>query len=409
MTGLTVALSLVAAIPTGASASVRKAPQGFVGVAMDPWRLKRDGVDLQTELTRAASAGVESVRFPVYWFDLQPYRGGSYNWRALDEFFTAAGSVHMSLIPDFIGAPSWAADPRHIGGSSPVTMPIPKDPNEFAKFTADVVTRYKPGGSFWANNPSLDQPTIRYWQIWNEPDFTRFWPQHVGESQTVTVAGKTVTSKDLLFAPTFLQLLRPTSAAIREADPQAKIMLGSFTNIAWDSVARFYKSGGKSLGKSGLFDAIGLNIFTSKPSSLVTAISKTRAALKSGGDSSLPISLSEYSWTSAAGVAFPDMKMKYIAVSRTAQAATLTAAFNLLVANRAKLGIDSAYWYSWATPDTGNSTIWDYSGLRAYGSGKVVDKPALTAFSKVALAAEACRLKRLADACLPTAPALRKS
>ena len=409
--GLAVALAIVAANPITASAAAgaRKVPEGFAGATIDPWELNRDGVDVKAELARAASAGVESVRFPVYWFDLQPYRGGGYRWKPLDDFFTAAGSVHVSLIPDFIGAPGWAADPRYIGGSSQVTMPIPKQPSEFANFAADVVSRYKPGGSFWADNPSLTRPAIRYWQIWNEPDFTRFWPQHVGESQTVVVAGKRITSKDLMFAPSFLQLLRPTSAAIRAADPQAKIMLGSFTNIAWDSVARFYKSGGKALGKSGLYDAIGLNIFTSKPASLVTAISKTRGALRTTGDAQIPISLSEYSWTSAAGITFPDMKMRYIAMSPKAQASNLTSAFNSLAANRAKLGLDSTYWYSWATPDTGKSTIWDYSGLRSYGTGKVVDKPALAAFSKAALAAEGCRWKEFADACLPAAPLLRKS
>jgi hypothetical protein len=406
--GLAVAVAIVAVNPDGASAATRKVPQGFAGVAIDPWELNREGVSVSAELNRAASAGVESVRFPIYWFDLQPYRGGSYTWRALDEFFTAAGRVHMALTPNLIGAPKWAADPRYIGGSSQVTMPIPKDPNEFAKFASDVVSRYKPGGTFWADNPSLNQPTIRSWQIWNEPDFTRFWPQHLGETQTVTVAGKRVTSKDLRFAHSFLQLLRPTSAAIRAADPNAKIMLGSFTNIAWDSVARFYKAGGKSLGKSGLYDSIGLNFFTSKPSSLVTAISKTRSALRSFGDSQIPITLSEYSWTSAAGITFPDMKLRYIAMSSKAQATNLTSAFSSLVSNRAKLGIDSTYWYSWATPDKGNSTIWDYSGLRAYGTGKVVDKPALAAFSKVALAAEGCRWKLQADSCSPTAPLLRK-
>ena len=393
------ALAISVASPAQA-ATGRTMSQGFAGVAMDPWSMKRDGIDVNAEMQRAARAGVESVRFPVYWFDLQHYENGAFNWTALDEFITAAANAHMGLIPDLLGAPRWAADPRYVGPSSVVTITIPRDPHEFAAFASRVVSRYKAGGQFWENNPSLVRPTFHYWQIWNEPDFTRFWPQHLGEKQTVTVKGKKTSSTDFRFAPTYLELLRPTSAAIRAADPSVKIMLGSMTNLAWDSFNRLYKAGGKSLFTSHLYDAVALNIFTSTPANLITAISKTRAVLKANGDGVAPIALTEYSWASAKGITFPDMKLRYIAGTKASQATSLTSALSLLARNRTKLGIDSAFWYSWITPDSGADTIWDYSGLRGYPTGTPADKPALQAFSKLALAAEGCKTKSVADSCL---------
>ena len=390
------------AAPTKAhKASVRSVPQGFAGVTMDPWEMKRDRIDVNTEMQRAAAAGVESVRFPIYWFDLQHYENGSFNWAALDEFIGAAARAHMGLMANLLGAPRWAADPKYLDGSTAVTLTIPRNPNEFAAFASAVVSRYKPGGQFWVNNPSLTRPHFRYWQVWNEPDFTRFWPQHLGERQTVKIGRKKVTSSDFRFAPTYLELLRPTSAAIRAADPTAKIMLGSMTNLAWESFSRLYKAGGKSLASSGLFDAVGLNIFTSTPANLVSAISKTRAILKANGDGAAPIALTEYSWSSSKGITFPDMKVRYINVTQAKQASTLTTAFSLLARNRASLGLDSIYWYSWATPDSGTVTNWDYTGLRGYPNGTPKDKPALIAFSKAALAAEACKAKTFADSCQP--------
>lgn len=392
--------SLIATVPTAAAAT-RKVPFGFAGVTMDPWEMKRDGLDIQTEVNRAAAAGVESIRFPIYWFDVKPYQNGNYDWRAVDEFVAAAARARVALLPDLLGAPKWAADSRYGGPGSVVTLTIPRDPEEFAAFARDTVTRYRQGGQFWNDNPTLVRPEFRYWQVWNEPDFTRFWPQHLGERQTVTVAGKRTTSSDFRFAPTYLALLRPTSAAIRAADPTAKIMLGSMTNLAWDSFARLYKAGGKGLGKTAkLFDAVGINIFTSKPSSLVTAFAKTRSALSAYGDSSLKLALTEYSWTSAKGIEFADMKLRYIIGSQSDQATNLKAAFGLLVTNRLKYNLDSGYWYSWATPDSGSSSVWDYSGLRGYPNGTAQDKPALLSYSTAALAAEGCAAKVVADSCL---------
>jgi len=398
---LAVATSAALALPAQAA---RKVPQGFIGAAMDPWELKRDGVDVNRELAIAAQSGVETIRFPIYWFDLQPYRGGSFRWESLDDFIAAAARNRLSLAPVLLGAPRWASDPRYAVPGSEVTMTIPADPNQFAEFASQVVGRYRAGGPFAQANPTLPPVSVRGWQVWNEPDFRRFWPQHAGEKQTVKIGSRYYSSTTFMFAPTYLKLLRPTSAAIRAADPSAKVMLGSMTNVAWESFARLYRAGGKGLGKAKLFDSVGINIFASKPSSLTAAASKVRSTLKANLDGSLPIVFTEYSWASSRGVAFVDPKMNYISLTPAAQATNLGLAFDLFTKNRIKSGIGGAYWYSWATSDKGNTSIWDYSGLRGYPTGVPRDKPALAAFKRKALAAAGCRWKAVANACSTSAP-----
>lgn len=371
---------------------------------MDPWELNREGIDIEQEMTVAAASGVESVRFPIYWFDLQPYRGGSYQWGPLDEFIAAAARHRIALSPTLLGAPRWAADPRYGIPGSEVTITIPADPAAFAGFASTVVSRYRAGGAFAIANPDLPKLKINHWQVWNEPDFRRFWPQHAGQKQTVKIGSRYYSSTTYMFAPTYLALLRATTAAIRAADPTAKVMLGSMTNMAWDSFNRLYRAGGKGLGKSRLFDLVGLNIFTSKPSSLPLAASKVRAVLKANLDGSIPIVFTEYSWASSKGVTFPDPKMNYISLTPTIQASNLGAAFDLFVRNRTKYGLAGAYWYSWATPNRGATSIWDYSGLRGFPNGTSVDKPALKTFRTKALAAAGCKWKVVGDACSTTPP-----
>ncbi|MEI7889421.1 MAG: hypothetical protein WCI34_03835, partial [Actinomycetes bacterium] len=68
---------VIAAFPAVGSAAAlkRTVPQGFLGVDMDPWTSGDLGqADIATQLDRAAAAGVESIRFPLYWFKIQKYQ-----------------------------------------------------------------------------------------------------------------------------------------------------------------------------------------------------------------------------------------------------------------------------------------------------------------------------------------------
>jgi hypothetical protein len=84
-------------------------------------------------------------------------------------------------------------------------------------------------------------------------------------------------------------------------------------------------------------------------------------------------------------------------VTPAQQATNLTDAFSRLVAQRRALHLAGIIWYSWLTND--RSQYWSFwSGLRRPVRGsasRIVSKPALGAYRRVALRVEGCRRKGL--------------
>jgi len=403
-----VMLSILVMALSPAAASARSIPQGFFGVDMDPWALMRDGHDINTEMTTAAASGVESVRVPIYWYDVQPYSamsrvpssavasmtedpagGPPLRLGRLDQFVAAASNRGIRILPIIIGAPQWAADPRWKKSLNP-----PADPATYASFSASLVKRYGPSGSFWTENPGTVKSPITSWQVWNEPDIDRYWPQHLGETQSVTVRGKAKRVRGLNFAPSFTLLLRAAHAAIKDADPKAQIVLASMTNKAWTSLKLLYASGAR-----GTFDEVGANVFSKTPSNLVTAIRQIRSTMAANGDSRLPYSATEYSWSSSAGSIPLTSHMGWIVTSVSNQARNAGTSMDLFLRYRTSLKIKATYWYTWASSDSGNSSVWDYAGLRRTGNSQVNSKPVLATFARKALAAEGCKSKTVATSC----------
>jgi hypothetical protein len=270
----------------------------------------------------------------------------------------------------------------------------PADPATFARFSAALVQRYGPSGGFWTERPGTTKTPITSWQIWNEPDLARYWPQHVGETQVVAVNGKLKRQTALGFAPSFTLLLRATNRAIKQADPGAHVVLASMTNRAWSSLKLLYASGAR-----GTFDEVGANVFSKTPANLVKAIRQIRSTMAANGDARLSYSATEYSWSSSAGNIPLTDHMGWIVTSVTNQARNAGASMDLFLRYRSSLKIAATYWYTWASADTGATSVWDYAGLRRAGAAGVNSKPVLATFARRALAAEGCIRKTVATSC----------
>ena len=206
-----------ALLPSAAMAAKRTVPQGWLGVNVDPWNKWMWGLNFVnenkvSEFDRMADAGVETIRFPLYWSRVQPYASvdaclavtnpvvecsrlvagdgpasdAPYYWDALDAFVSAAAARGIELFPNVMTAPLWAASPEYPPYSfynlnSTLTSPIPADDARFARFVAALVRRYGPHGSLWAAKPAVRKTPIKVWQIWNEPDLRANWPEHLGD------------------------------------------------------------------------------------------------------------------------------------------------------------------------------------------------------------------------------------
>ena len=360
---------------------------GLVGVMFDGPVLG-SSANLDQQLDLALASGVESLRVSVDWSSMEPsprfadlpavYRpafddvgGAPIRFAELDPVVGAAARRGISVLPVIESTPSWDAQ---LSGNS---ASPPKSLAPFAAFLTALEKRYGPGGSFWSAHPGIAPEPIRMWQIWNEPHFTRYWAVQP-------------------FAPGYVKLLAAAHAALKAADPNAKVVLAGLADFSWESLAQIYAIP----GASRLFDVVAIHPYTTRPQGVITILQRGREVMDQHGDASKPILATEITWNSSLGKAPPQFG---IGTTENGQAQLLNELMPLLVTNRAKLGLMGFYWYTWMGDETPSSSPlagFNYAGLLKYVDGMVTAKPALDVYKHWALTIEACRSKsNVADRC----------
>lgn len=102
--------------------------------------------------------------------------------------------------PSSLGEPIFA-DGTDIPGPGKRINPA----NAWANFVFTTVERYRPRGLLARQQGWPRQVGVRYWEVWNEPDYYLFWTGTVEE---------------------YYRLLEVAYKSIKSADPQATVMLG---------------------------------------------------------------------------------------------------------------------------------------------------------------------------------------
>lgn len=237
-----------------------------------------------------------------------------------------------------------------------------------------MIGRYGLNGSFWRENPQIHKLPIRSWQIWNEENMSYYWPQP--------------------FASSYAGLLRSAHAAIRAADPGAKVVLGALTNLAWKSIGQLYQIG----GARSLFDIVSINGFTKLPSDVILYMHYMRDAMDHYGDRTKPLLATELSWPSAAGKSKQHFDFD---VSEAGQARNISILLPLIAQSYKRLGLAGFYYDTWMGDENDHSLAFNFAGLLRFKKGVISTKPALAAFRTGALALEGCRRKgALATSCI---------
>lgn len=158
-----------------------------IGLCEDYPEESRSIAQARQDLAFASAGGAKVLRIAFGWDAMEPERG-VYDWSFWDEFVRrATEEFGLQLIPYVCYTPRWAATDQ---GNDFWRSP-PRDPQDFARFMAAIVTRYR--------------HAIRSWELWNEPDNRAYWLGN--EAQ-------------------FAALVRAGSAAVRNADPAARVVLG---------------------------------------------------------------------------------------------------------------------------------------------------------------------------------------
>ncbi len=184
----------------------------------------------------ALAAGARLDRWPLYWHWVDggdyvgPHHGGQHNYDALVEqdlrrglipvvilmgtparYSTAALppanpatapaaalSEHIAAAQMSTAAPIGLFEPIFADGSdAPAPGKAINPANPWAVFVANTVERYRPGGTLARRGWWPAGVGVRYWEIWNEPDYATFWTGSVAEYyRLLQVAHHTITSRD---------------------------------------------------------------------------------------------------------------------------------------------------------------------------------------------------------------------
>ncbi len=357
-------------------------PPGFVGMDVDGplFPVTDPGLDLATQLDTMVSSGVESLRATFDWAGAQPYRNWSEvpatdkgeftdvggiptRFTTLDEIVGLAAGRRLTLMPTVLNAPGWdAASDR---GS---LVARPRSVAPYANFVRALVRRYGPRGNFWINS-GIPKVPVRMWQIWNEPNIRVFWSAQP-------------------YAKSYVALLKAAHAAIKGADPGAKVVLAGLPNFSWVALDRIYKV----RGARSLFDLVAVHPYTKEPAGVITILSRVRAAMAAAGDGRKPMLADEISWPSSRGQT-PHTTGFDFATTPGGQAHNLSVLLPLLGKDRVKLRLAGFYYYTWMGLEHRNALAFDFAGLLRFSSGKVTEKPAFEVFRRDALALEQCRAK----------------
>jgi hypothetical protein len=148
---------------------------------------------VRADMAALRALGIDHLRVSFPWDSIEPAEG-RFEWSFWDRFVDiAVGEYGITLLPYVAYTPEWAG----VASEAPVWTRPPRDDARFAAFVRALVERYR--------------DRIHSWEIWNEPDNPAYW------SGDVTA---------------FAHLLDAGAAAVRAADPTARVVLGG---IAWNT------------------------------------------------------------------------------------------------------------------------------------------------------------------------------
>jgi len=355
--------ALLAIVPAAASAAIRAAaidssPEQFgvnTGVLFNSEQYTRAQIDAQ--LAALAATGATVVRSDALWEDTeqQPPIGilHRYNWTLDDEIVGSLAAHGLRWLPIIEYAAPWArSDPGQI--HSP-----PSSVSDYADFASAVASRYGPHGSFWLENPGIQSLPVLTYEIWNEPDESRFWPPSPNPAAYAALYGA-------------------ARSAILDEQDGAHVIIGGLTRPAWFLQAML----AGDPGVRDQIDGVAIHPYASTPNRVFANIRAARLAMLSDGLGSLPLYVTEVGWTTHGS--------SFASATAAKRPGYISTTFATLA--HSDCGIAEVMLYAWTTLERDPSKPADWYGISPPGAGASPDTAAFSA--------------ALATAGAPAAPAL---
>ncbi len=270
-----------------------------------------DNLADETRYRGALATGARWDRWPLYWHWVDrggyvgDHTGGSHDYDTLVRQEIAHGLIPIvilmgtparytannDVVPALSQANKFSPLKEHVAPASMATTPpvglfepIFADgtddvgpgqqinpANVWAGFVFYTVERYRPGGILAKQQGWSRQTGIRYWEVWNEPDYDLFWQGTVEE---------------------YYRLLEVAYKSIKAADPEATVILGGLAFYDKpDWLATLLRQAGGDPSQA-YFDVLSfhhyLNIYNSE-----RLILQTRTTLATFGLAHVPIWITE--------------------------------------------------------------------------------------------------------------------
>jgi hypothetical protein len=317
---------------------------------------------LDHQLAAIERGGLAFVRAPFDWTQVQPtppeHGRATYDFSNTDAWVTALARYHLSWYLQGIGVPTpdWAASPASAAICS--YRAAPRNARAFAPLMAQMATRYGAGGAFWKAHPHLPYEPVRWFEIWNEPNFASFWcPKPQPER--------------------FGRFALASARAIHGVDDRARVVLGGlagflhngqhtdgYGHLGFPVFLRRMVAAAPRLRRQ--LDVVGVHAYEPNPKGVLGALGAYRQALAAVGLGRKPMSLNEVGW--------PTQGSGFITVPEGRRARYLRELTRSISGLRCD--IDSLAPFAWTTPQSNSADPNDWFGIaspttaRLYASGR---------------------------------------
>jgi hypothetical protein len=291
--------------------------------------------EVEEQLDAMQADGVKLARTDAFWSvaEPEPPAGGAhrYDWGYADRVAGSLARHGVRWLPIISYSALWAASLPDNDKAPPWT------PNDYAAYARAFVERYGREGRFWAEHPELPPTPATAIEIWNEPDNSDFW------APAPDPAG-------------YIELYLQARAAIRAADPQARVLVGGLTG-APTFLPQLLAARPDARGQ---IDGVAIHTYSPEPLGALAEARDARRTLVTLGMADVPLWVTEYGWVSR-----PRTSNKYAPpAKRPAHIAGTTSA---LV--RSDCGIEAVVLHAWITRGRNPRDEGDWYGLRTPDGG----------------------------------------
>jgi len=222
----------------------------------------------------AKQAGIKWIRIDLWWKAVEK-QSGVFTWTDIDTIVNYAMNNSFSILANIAYTPQFYA-----GGDTGKYLPAAYLP-KWDIFVSNVVDRYK--------------NSIKYWEIWNEPNIDKYWDVRDTDGYSGGSCGGAAYDKKV---GGYVQVLLIAAQRIKAVDPTARVCAPGFLggeniNTSWQNWIRPVLC-----MRGGLIDVITHHQYNDYVNDVCAKLDQLRSLIVGYGYGSKPFWLTETGWNS---------------------------------------------------------------------------------------------------------------